>query len=743
VTAVSHRLRSSLEGALAGGGDPASSPLYVFGPFLSLIVAAGVGAVTFGASVWLVVLTIGMVSAMYRLVMSWVTDGSGGSGLSEEEFGSPAVKLNAGITFVEYSLTFAVSIAALVTFLADRLPVLEERILGLQWGVLVALGFSVLTGWIVNRGPRAAARAFGPATAGVLILLWVMVVATVLKFGLRFPTLELDAFRSDNLGYTLGGYARILAVMTGIEVFANLVPAYGGTRRNQARKAFGSLLIIMATTSVAMLIVGPAIFALSDPTDAEVSVFTQTMDRLLPAPIAVAGTVAGIAVLLSAAAASALGLQNLFAGLKIRHYLPPLLGRPNRHGVAGRAVWLEVAIVSACFLTLGTDEETYLALYAAGVFILLSMTGWAATKRLGRSLRTAAGWRVGALLTGTGIAAVLTTGATVIVFLERFTSGVWLYAIILPALFLLLGYFRQRLGPPTAVEERVGTIVERGQMATIPEVIQRLEEERTSARILVPLDGSELAERAVSVASALARPFHESVILLTVGEDNQALRPPADRLAAEGVPAATEVVTGPVAEAICRFAHEQDVGLIVMSTQGRTGARRRIMGSVAERVVRKAQRPVLIVPRRAQMSVRPSFDRVIVSLDGSSEAERVLPFVSSFARRFGAPVVLLHVFDEGSEALDPMERYLAREAERLAKEQVEAEVRTVAGDPAEAIVGALERERQGLLMIATHGRGGVERLLLGSVAQSVIRRAGAPVLLVPILERRDSALVRQ
>ena len=92
---VSHKLKTSFQGALAGGGDPATSPLYVFGPFLKLIVVAGVAPVTFGASVWMVVLTVAMVSTMYRLVMIWVVDGSGGSGLSEEEFGSWAVKVNA------------------------------------------------------------------------------------------------------------------------------------------------------------------------------------------------------------------------------------------------------------------------------------------------------------------------------------------------------------------------------------------------------------------------------------------------------------------------------------------------------------------------------------------------------------------------------------------------------------------------------------------------------------------------
>ena len=84
---VSHKLSNSLEGALAGGGDPATSPLYVFGPFLRLIVVGGVAYVTFGTTVWLVVFTIAMVSAMYRLVMLWITDGSGGSGRAGRHIG--------------------------------------------------------------------------------------------------------------------------------------------------------------------------------------------------------------------------------------------------------------------------------------------------------------------------------------------------------------------------------------------------------------------------------------------------------------------------------------------------------------------------------------------------------------------------------------------------------------------------------------------------------------------------------
>ena len=442
MAAVSHKLSNSLEGALAGGGDPATSPLYVFGPFLRLIVVAGVASITFGTTIWLVVFTIAMVSAMYRLVMIWVTDGSGGSGLSEEEFGGWAVKINGGITVIEYTLTFLVSMAAMVTFIADRLPALNNDIFGIQYRTIIAIVLSLLTGWLVNRGPKTAARAFGPATAGVLILLWAMVFATIWQYGLRLPDINLDAFSLENIHFTFGGFTRMLAVMTGIEVFANLVAAYDGTPRQRSNKAFGSLLIIMGTTSVVMLIVGPAIYGLSNPTNPEVSVFTQTMDLLLPQPIAYLGTFVGIAVLLSASAASSQGIQNLALGLKDRNYIPAFLGERNQYEVADKPVWLQIGLVCAIFLVAGTNEETYLALYAAGVFILLSMTGWAATRRLIRTLRE--DYTISRTLTfiGTVIAAVITTAATIVIFEERFLEGAWTYLILVPILYIAFSYFR-------------------------------------------------------------------------------------------------------------------------------------------------------------------------------------------------------------------------------------------------------------------------------------------------------------
>jgi hypothetical protein len=275
----------------------------------------------------------------------------------------------------------------MVTFIADRVPALNEKIFWIQYRVIVAVALSILTGWLVNRGPKMAARTFGPATGGVLFLLWAMVIASIIHSkGIVLPKLNLTAFRPEYIKFTIGGYVRILAVMTGIEVFANLVAAYDGSPAEKSKKAFASLLIIMGTTAVTMLIVGPEIYKLADP-GKDLSVFTQTMDQILPAPLPYLGTLIGVAVLMSASAASAQGLQNLSLGLGRRHYVPPMFGQRNKFDVADKPVWLEVGIVSACFVLFGTHEETYLAIYAAGVFILLSMTGWAVTKRLVRAAR--------------------------------------------------------------------------------------------------------------------------------------------------------------------------------------------------------------------------------------------------------------------------------------------------------------------------------------------------------------------
>lgn len=751
---ISRKLSNSFEGALAGGGDPATSPLYVFGPFLKLIIVAGVAEVTFGATIWMAVFTVVMVSAMYRQVMTWVTDGSGGSGLSEEEFGSWAVKINAGITVIEYTLTFLVSMAALVTFIADRVPALGQTVFGFPIRTILAVVLTFVTAWLVNRGPKVSARAFGPATALVLILLWVMIAASIWHFGgIHLPNFDLRAFNWEDIHFTLGGYARILALMTGIEIFANLVAAYDGTRAERSKKAFGSLLIIMGTTSITMLIVGPAIFSLSDINNEQVSVFTQTMDNLLPAWASYAGTLIGIAVLLSACAAAAQGIQNLALGLRYRHYVAASLGQRNTHDVADKPVWLMAVVIALCFMVFGTHEETYLALYAAGVFILLSMTGWAATKRLLRELKAKYSVSKVLQIAGTAIAALLTSGATVVIFEERFLEGAWIYLLLVPALYFVFNYYRKHLGDPPSVEERLGAII--SEQKYLPSVLSEIENEKSTFQtVVVPLNGSSIGEQVLPAARSFARSYGAKLELISVINGDKSnpenhtegaeeyLQMVTSLIVDDGLDAEFHIKKGEPATEIDRFATDLPADLIIMTTRGKFSVGQILTTSVAQRVIHKTLTPVLLIrPTDNWRSRRSKFKNIMVSLDGSEAAEQVLPFIRAFSRKFNSRILLLSV-PEGSES-DAYDRkitqYIEDVADVLRQENFDVRTRVGGSGPARTIVAVSLEENIDLIMMASHGRGGLERekINLGSVAEKVVQETQCPIFIVPLTRSDD------
>ena len=786
---VSNKLNNAFEGALAGGGDPATSPLYVFGPFLRLIVVAGVAKVTFGASLWLVIITIMVVSAMYRLVMRWVTDGSGGSGLSEEEFGSWAVKVNAAITFVEYTLTFLVSMAAMVTFIADRLPVLNEAIFGIQYRTFVAIALSILTGWLVNRGPKVAARTFGPATAGVLVLLWVMIGATIWQRGFHLPAFNLAAFSGEYFHFTLAGYVRILAVMTGIEVFANLVAAYEGSDEVRSRRAFNSLLIIMGTTVVTMLIVGPAILEISDPTNLDVSVFTQTMDVLLPSPLPYLGTIIGIAVLMSASAASAQGLQNLALGLKKRNYIPPNLGQQNEFDVADKPVWLEVAIVSIAFLFVGTNEETYLAIYAAGVFILLSMTGWAVTKRLIRQAREEFTWGKALLIPGTTIAALLTTGATVIIFEERFMEGAWTYLIFIPILYIGFSFSRSILGEPDPILDYLGGLDTAllagfgfGQMAPAavavgspgpapeitwdPEPIERSHwrtEHKTIKKIAVLLDGSVYAAQALPVAKRICQETGASMTLLSGvksyshGPQEQFIAVRAAReiyldrlieqLKVDGFKVDKAVRLGSIAEVTQAFVESAEIDLVVTTTRGKSGEKHWMSGGVSSKLMMRLDIPVYLVQGEQPKDLGRKPVKMLVALDGSIKAEKVLPYARTMAQVYGSDITLVSVpqipetenyrapadvvENLRAEAEAKMTDFLEAVARGLEKDGIKVDIIVKGSRPAITIVDTAEEGDYGLILLTSNGRGTFDRMIMGADSERIVGNTNRCVLMMP------------
>jgi len=619
------------------------------------------------------------------------------------------------------------------------------------------------------------------------------VIATIVKHGFHLPDFNFEAFRPEYFHITLGGYVRILAVMTGVEVFANLVAAYDGTPTQKSNKAFYSLLIIMGTTAITMLVVGPVIFDVADPLNVHVSVFTQTMDHLLPQPFPYIGTLIGIAVLMSASAASAQGLQNLALGLKERRYIPPLIGEPNKFQVADKPVWIEVAIVSICFIFFGTHEETYLAIYAAGVFILLSMTGWAVTKRLVRMVREKFSLSTALLIVGTIVASLLTTSATVIIFEERFFEGAWTYLLFIPILYAGFTYFRNRMGDPNPEMDYLGQLDAAnlagfgfGQMAVEPvtgdgsssvEVTWQPDpkdkshwrvEKAEINNIAVLLDGSEPAAQALPYAREIARAVEADLTLLSSVKINTAalekeykanarkrktyLDKVAKTLKAEGFKVRVVVRPGHIADVTRDFIIDDDIDLVVTTTRGKSGKPHWLSGGVSRKLVQMIDLPILLVKYREEGYVpKPPIHRIQVALDGSTYSERTLPYARLFAKALNGELLLLSVpavpevenYRAASEVVEKlrskaetnMQKFLSGVARTLRKEKIKVRTMVKGFIPARMIVNISEVEKSDMIMLTSRGRGNLDILLMGSVVEEVVNNTNLPVLMLPVRDR--------
>jgi nucleotide-binding universal stress UspA family protein len=288
-----------------------------------------------------------------------------------------------------------------------------------------------------------------------------------------------------------------------------------------------------------------------------------------------------------------------------------------------------------------------------------------------------------------------------------------------------------------------------------------------SLTILVPLDGSPLAERALPYALSLARRSDSRISLVRAteahtpsGADTLAdragarLRAEAEltlvaaRVRANEIPVDTCVYDAAAPDAILHAAEAEQAGLVVMSTHGRSGVGRWIYGSVAEAVLRHARVPVLLVPstcERAWAANTPL--RVLVPLDGSELAETAVEHASALVAPGAATLILLQVVEpilaftadglsatspfDAEEALAGARTYLETLAERAAALGWTTEVDAVLGYAAGAIAAAARDHQVDVVAMATHGRGGIARVVLGSVATGVLQRSHTPVLVVP------------
>ncbi|MFN8525399.1 MAG: universal stress protein [Chloroflexota bacterium] len=283
------------------------------------------------------------------------------------------------------------------------------------------------------------------------------------------------------------------------------------------------------------------------------------------------------------------------------------------------------------------------------------------------------------------------------------------------------------------------------------------------SKVLVPLDGSEHANRAIAHAAGLAGEGGELVLFHVrpaYGSPADVLAQidrTADRLRGEGLN--VEVVqydlwVGDVGSVIAAAAGDRAVDAVVMASHGRTGLARAAFGSVADETVRRATVPVVVVPRGVGEAVpagRPA--RMMVPLDGSPLSEHAVERAIELAKRLNASVVVVRCVDLPdavpvpaapylgtttlvSEAAEPVaatehaQGYVDRMAARFRAEGIHADTLVLPHADSSALARVANEERADLIVMATHGRSGLTRLATGSTAAAVVLAATVPVMLI-------------
>ena len=304
-------------------------------------------------------------------------------------------------------------------------------------------------------------------------------------------------------------------------------------------------------------------------------------------------------------------------------------------------------------------------------------------------------------------------------------------------------------------------------------------------RILVPLDGSGLAEAILSDVVELATQHRAEVVLLrvasaharigsdlteaqvhAVAEAEGYLAEKEQQLADRGIRVSSVVRYGQPAEEILDHARTSGIDLIAMSTHGRSGMERVLLGSVAERVVRESPVPLLLrravgsAPagtgdevRAAQAPIRPqaaapgvqAVRHILCPVDFSQTSDAVLEQAGMLAERFGADLTVLHVVYDPLDVTclhvpHPPQEQLREEMIREAERELQARLRSrlrdlpraktavVVGPPFREIVRYAQEHRVDLIVMGTQGLSGLGHLIIGSTAERVVRTAPCPVL---------------
>lgn len=286
-------------------------------------------------------------------------------------------------------------------------------------------------------------------------------------------------------------------------------------------------------------------------------------------------------------------------------------------------------------------------------------------------------------------------------------------------------------------------------------------------KLLVPLDGSELAEKALPYVEGIAKKLKSEAVLFNACPPGYCPERPmkdyldnkAEELQSQGILASSLLVKSDAAEGILEAAERYDIGLIIISTHGLTGLTSWPVGIIASKVLRRSNVPTLLLrsSEREEVDAKEILQKILIPLDGSRFAESIIPFVEGLVEDGNSEIILLRVVEpmklvhystyeerQSREEIDweryeeeittKLERaamhYLTQKEKVLQHKGIKVSSLTLLGKPAQTILEYAEENSVSLIAIASHGLSGITKWAYGSIASKIIETSPKPVLLI-------------
>lgn len=280
-------------------------------------------------------------------------------------------------------------------------------------------------------------------------------------------------------------------------------------------------------------------------------------------------------------------------------------------------------------------------------------------------------------------------------------------------------------------------------------------------KMVLLLDTSELAEAVIPYATLLANKMGSELDVVNVVEAEVS----GDRLAKAYLDKIVEeikepgiikkrsvILNGKAAEQVLDYVERNKIDIIAVASHGHSGIKRWVIGSTADKIIKGAKTPVLVVYSKEKSTTKkiPAFSHILLPLDGSKAAEAALPYAGLIATKMKAKVSLLrvvsplvdqyagppegYVVDYTGKVMKALEEeaqeYLKQTARAFEEKNISTSATMTVGSPTSDIMKYIEKHKVDLVVMSTHGRTGFGRWILGSVADKVLHSAEIPVLLI-------------